>query len=105
MSRVMLSVVALCAVASLTAMPALAADLTPKLPKASEFNDGPNGEGAELGTPERVPTSGEFNNGPEGIAGQALTGSDHDRNGDERAVAPELAGWGDLPGEQVPEGP
>jgi hypothetical protein len=86
-------------------MPALAADLTSKLPKSSEFNDGPSGGGAELGTPERVPSSAEFNNGPEGIAGEALTGSDHGRNGSDRAGDPALAGWGDLQGEQVPEGP
>ena len=69
MSRVMQSVIVLCAVVGLTAVPALAADSKPTLPKGSEFNDGPNGGGAELGTKERIPNGGEseLNNGPVGI--------------------------------------
>ena len=105
MSRVMWCVVALCAVCGLTAMPALAADLRPTLPKGSEFNDGPNGGGAELGTKERVPNGSEgVNNGPEGVGGTELRGADQEGGGDDRATSPPV-GWGDLRGEGSPEGP
>ena len=102
MSRVMLSLIVLCAVLGLTALPALAADLAPALPKASEFNDGPNGRGAELGTKERVPSSGEFNSGPEGVGGTELDAGGGD-GGDGAASPP--PGWGDLPAERTPESP
>ena len=105
MSRVMRSLIVLCAVAGLTSVPAMAADSKPTLPKGSEFNDGPNGGGAELGTKERVPNGGEsFNNGPEGVGGTELRGSDQDGGGDDRAVSPS-PGWGDRPGEGSPESP
>jgi hypothetical protein len=105
MSRVMQMLIVLCAVGGLTAMPALAADSKPTLPKGSEFNDGPNGGGAELGTKERVPAGGEsFNNGPEGVGGTELRGSDQDGGGDDRAISPS-PGWGDRPGEGSPEAP
>jgi hypothetical protein len=106
MSRVMQSLIVLCAVVGLTAVPALAADSKPTLPKGSEFSDGPNGGGAELGTKERIPNGGEseLNNGPVGIGGTELRGSGQGGGGDDRAVSP-LPGWGDLPGERSPEGP
>ena len=106
MSRVMQSLIVLCAVAGLIAVLALAADSKPTLPKGSEFNDGPNGGGAELGTKERIPNGGEseFNNGPVGVGGTELRGSDQDGGGDDRAVSPP-PGWGDRPGERSPESP
>jgi len=89
-------------VGGLTAVPALAADLKPALPKSSEFNDGPQGGGAELGIKERVPSSGEFNSGPEGVGGTELNGGGGD-GGDGAASPP--PGWGDLPAERTPESP
>src|SRR5260370_40248929 len=102
MSRVILSLIVLGVVGGLTAVPALAADLKPALPKSSEFNDGPQGGGAELGIKERVPSSGEFNSGPEGVGGTELNGGGGD--GGERD-APPPPGWGDLPAERTPESP
>ena len=104
MSRVIQFLIVLCAVGGLMVGPALAADSKPTLPKGSEFNDGPNGGGAELGTKERVPSGGDFNNGPEGVGGTELGGSEQDGGGDHRAMSPP-PGWGDLPGEAIPEGP
>ena len=96
-----------------TAAPVRAADLnsptvTPDqgttMPSAGEFNNGPEGTGAELGIKGHVPSGGEFNNGPAGIGGTApRVGSEgtHGTNG----PVPELAGWGDQTGEHGVEAP
>ncbi len=105
MSRVILSLVVLCVVGGLTALPALAADLKPALPKSSEFNDGPQGGGAELGIKERVPSSGEFNSGPEGVGGTELNGGGGDGGDGGDGAASPPPGWGDLPAERTPESP
>ena len=39
-----------------------------KMPRGSEFSDGPAGGGATLGTKDHIPSGGEFSNGPVGGA-------------------------------------